>query len=246
MRKIIDRLVDLVMVPRCSGCHVRMKVRGNTLCAKCQERYEDAKAIYCDFCGMEASLCNCVPQRLLMSGCADYRKLAFYKADKEVTTFRNMMYSVKRGYNLVLMRFLMQELSALDADGFAEDSIVTYVPRSRVAFRRYGYDQGKKLARIYACENGLPFVSLFRRRVRPHDAEQKLLNYAQRAENMRGAFVLRNAKNIEGRNVLLIDDVVTSGSTVAECTSMLYAAGAKNVAVRSIAYTYKKNKRKKD
>ena len=246
MRRIIDRLVDLVMVPRCSGCRKRMETRGNTLCDKCYDRYKDAKAVYCDFCGMEASVCNCVPQRLLMSGCADYRKLAFYKADKEAATLRNMIYSVKRGYNLVLMRFLMHELSALDAYESPENSVVTYVPRSRAAFRRYGYDQGKQLARMYARENGLAFVQLFRRRFRHHDAEQKLLNYAQRAENMRGAFVLRSPQKVAGRNVLLIDDVVTSGSTVAECTSMLYAAGAKNVAVRSIACTYRKNKHKKD
>jgi len=246
MLKIVGRLVDLVLVPRCSGCHKLMDTRGITICKECYDRFEDAKTAYCDFCGMEASLCICVPQRLLMSGCSDYRKITFYKTDKEASAFRNMIFSIKRKYNLVLMRFFMQELSDLHADRDLQDPLVSYAPRTHKAYRKNGYDQAKLLAKFYAEENGYEFAKVLRRRFFHREKEQKLLNYSQRAANMRGAFAIVHPKNLVGRDIILVDDVVTSGSTVAECVSMLYAAGAKTDAVRSIAYTYKKNKYKKD
>lgn len=223
-----------------------MDKRGITLCKVCRDRYEDAKAEYCDFCGMEASICSCVPQLLLMSGCADYRKLAFYKTAGEANAFRSMIYSIKRSYNLALMRFFSKELVALDADGMLTDPIVTYIPRSRKAHRTYGYDQGKLLAKFYAQAAGDTFAKLFQSRLFRRQQEQKLLNFNQRAANIRGAYILTDTDKVRGRDIILVDDVVTSGATVAECAAMLYAAGAKNVSVRSVAYTYRKNKHKKD
>lgn len=245
MHRYIDALTDLLFVPKCAGCGQRMDSRGNTLCGACKERYLAAREEYCDFCGMEAALCSCVPQKLLMQGCSDYRKLAFYKPGGEVNAFRNMIFSVKKRYNLRLMRFFMQELADLGTEGLT-DPLVTYIPRSRKAKREFGYDQGKLLSGFYAEITASEYRSLFRHKPFRRQKEQKLLNYAQRAANIRGAYVLRCADLVSDRDVILVDDVVTSGATVSECTSMLYAAGAKTVAVRSIAYTYRKNKKKKD
>ena len=246
MAKPFEKLLDLLYVPKCVGCRQRMRERGNTLCPHCLDRYAEAKEEYCDFCGMEASVCYCVPQALLMNGCGDYRKLAFYKTSDASKVLPRMMYSIKRAYNLPLMRFLAEELAALRADVLPEAPIVTFVPRSETAKRTYGYDQAERIAKFYAEEKQLEFVPLlFRKRFHRHK-EQKRLNFSQRAANVQGAYYVPNGERVRGRNVLLVDDIVTSGASVAECVACLYGAGAKNVAVRSVAYTYRKNKRKKD
>ncbi len=245
MLKVFGCLIDLLLVPKCAGCGQRMNRRGNTLCKACLERYNEAKEEYCDFCGLQATLCSCVPHLLWAQGCGDYRKLAFYKTGGEFNALGNMLYSIKKRYNTDLMRFFMQELASLAADEPSR-SIVTFIPRSRTAKREYGYDQGKLLAKFYAEITDNEFTKMFRHTFFHRQKEQKLLNFNQRAKNIRGAYRLCNAKRICGKNIILVDDVVTSGATVGECTSMLYAAGAKSVSVRSIAHTYRKNKQKKD
>ena len=246
MANLIDLFHDYLFVPKCAVCRTRMDRNDIGICERCRFAYEDLKAEYCDFCGMEASICTCMPQNLLMNGCTDYRKLAFYKSGGEANAVRTIVYSVKRQHPLDLMRFLAREMVALDPDGITPETVVTYAPRSPRALQKYGYDQAKLLAKFFAKESGCRFRPLLRRRHTKKQAEQKLLNYTQRAANVRGAFVLRNAESVRGKDIILIDDVVTSGSTVGECVSMLYNAGARSVVCRSIARTYRKNKHKMD
>ncbi|MBQ6892731.1 MAG: ComF family protein, partial [Clostridia bacterium] len=138
------------------------------------------------------------------------------------------------------------ELFKIDNGLLPVDPIVTFAPRLPNAVKKYGYDQGKLLAENYAKIGGYKFKTLFRRKMIPRQTQQKLLNYRQRAANVKGAFAICDVEQIYGRNVILIDDVVTSGATLGECISLLYENGAKTVICRSIAHTYRKNKRKND
>lgn len=215
------------------------------LCKRCQSIYEDERAEYCDFCGMEASVCTCIPPNLLINGCFDYRKLVFYKSGGEGSPMRSMIYNVKRSYNLSLIKFFAKEIADFDREKHLENVVVTFSPRSQQALKEYGYDQAKLLAKYYARELGYVFRDVLKRKRRYRQSQQKLLNHKQRALNVRNAFYIRNEALVKGKTVVILDDVVTSGATLGECISVLYSSGAKNVICRSIAYTYRKNKRKK-
>lgn len=245
MPKWIDLVHDYLFVPKCAVCHTRMQRTADGICTRCRDAYEDEKAEYCDFCGMEAAICSCMPQNLLMNGCIGYRKLVFYKSGGEPNAVNRMIYAIKRKHSLALIRFMARELLSLTAEALTPETIITYAPRSPKALKKYGYDQGKLLAKFFAKESGCHFQMLLRRCRGRRQREQKLLNYKQRAANIRGAFSCR-ANVVRGKDVLLLDDVVTSGATLGECVSLLYAAGARSVVCRSIAYTYRKNKHKND
>ncbi len=246
MSKWIDTVLDRIFVPKCAVCRTRMDRSGDGICARCRDTYLDLKAEYCDFCGMEASMCTCIPPQLLINGCTEYRKLAFYKSGGEMNAVGKMVYTVKRQHNLPLMRFLAKEMYALDPESITGSTVITFAPRSPQAQTEYGYDQGKLLAKFLAKESGGDFRTLLRHKRTKKHAEQKLLNYSQRAANVHGAYAVLHKKAVRGKDILLIDDVVTSGATLGECMAMLYKAGAKSVACRSIALTYRKNKRKSD
>ena len=246
MFKLAQRVLDLIFVPRCAVCKSRLRYSTVGLCEECYERYEDAKTKYCDFCGMEARICTCVPYFMLINGCTDYRKLAFYTSSGDRNVVRRMVYSIKRWHNLPLTNYIACELAEIDGRDTEEEIIVTYVPRSLENLRKYGYDHSKIVAKYYAEYRSLKMLPLLRRKVFHRSSEQKLLNYSQRAANTKGAFVVRPRIDICGKTVILIDDVVTSGATIGECAAMLYSAGAKNVICRSFAHTYRKNKSKKD
>jgi predicted amidophosphoribosyltransferase len=77
-------------------------------------------------------------------------------------------------------------------------------------------------------------------RVRP-TVSQIGLTRPQRVENIRGAFRVRHLNKVVGRNVLLVDDVLTTGTTASECARILRKAGAETVWVATVARTLKEN-----
>lgn len=243
MKKLVSLIADYLFVPRCEGCYRRKSHIGIGLCEDCYNKYKDEREEFCDFCGMSAYVCRCIPKNLKDVGCRTYRKLIFYKKTEGSQAMRNMIYSVKRGHKKKLIEFFAEELSKIDINTEYMSAIVSYAPRTAQALQEYGYDQGKLLAEHYAKCKSLEFKCLFKRVNNGLNYEQKLLNFKQRASNIAGAFKLVR-KDIRGRDIILIDDVVTSGATLGECARMLYEAGANNVICFSIAHTYRKNKSK--
>ena len=105
---------------------------------------------------------------------------------------------------------------------------VTYVPLSFPRLWRRGYSQSRLLARAVAEELGLPLERLLRKRIhRP--AQSGLRDAAARRANVSGAFAPCRGAAPEGKTILLVDDVITSGATLSECSRILLTAGAERV-----------------
>jgi ComF family protein len=117
----------------------------------------------------------------------------------------------------------------------APDAVVAAVPSSRAARRRRGFEP----VRLLASRAGIRTAPLFLP-ARPH-AVQKGLGVAERARNLRGVFEL--ARPVGGIRVLLIDDVVTSGSTLAAAAEALRAGGADVVGAAALAATPRRDGR---
>lgn len=97
-----------------------------------------------------------------------------------------------------------------------------------------GYNQAAAIARELATGLGLRFEGGMLRRVRP-TAQQMLMTATARRENVRGAFRARRPASPRGKRILLVDDVMTTGSTAAEAARTLRAAGAEWVVVAVLA-----------
>lgn len=106
--------------------------------------------------------------------------------------------------------------------------LVVPVPLHRRRLRQRGYNQAALLARHTRRYTGLPVDSLSLRRVRD-TAPQIGLDRAARQKNLAGAFAVARPRRIVGRAVLLLDDVITTGATLAAATAALRAAGAARV-----------------
>ncbi len=148
------------------------------------------------------------------------------------------------GESIRLLKFngrrrLAQPLAAMMA-GFAEAEldqehfdVLVPVPLHRVRLRSRGFNQSALLAQSLADPMGLP-VSEALARVRPTRV-QSLLNDTERPANIVGAFGVSPGHPFKNASVLLIDDVVTTGSTVSECAAALRRAGAREVCVLAAA-----------
>jgi len=114
------------------------------------------------------------------------------------------------------------------------DVIVAPVPMHPRRRRERGYNQSELLAEEMARTSGLPLNSRALHRARD-TVQQALLSAEERHSNVKGAFVISPPDFFKNKNVLLIDDVLTTGSTVNACAEALKAAGAARVLVLAVA-----------
>ena len=134
----------------------------------------------------------------------------------------------------VLGRLLGQTLAGAQ---LPEPLLVVPVPLYRRKLRERGFNQAEEIARALVRRQTssciqLEASSLVRAR---QTASQTGLTRHQRRANMRGAFAVTRPERIAKRNVLLVDDVMTTGTTASECARVLLRAGAKEVLVATVA-----------
>ena len=112
------------------------------------------------------------------------------------------------------------------------DAVVPVPLHWRQRWQR-GFNQSELLARGIARRRGVPVIAALRR-VR-HTATQTGLSNTSRRRNVAGAFEVRHRRPVAGKRILLVDDVMTTGSTVAACAAALRRAGALRVVVLTVA-----------
>ena len=139
----------------------------------------------------------------------------------------------------VLGRMLAKAIRKLDLK--SESVLVIPVPLYRGKRQERGFNQAELIARKALKKLAWPDARLLTdvlERVRP-TVSQIGLTRPQRVENLRGAFRTTHLSSVKGGNVLLVDDVMTTGTTASECARILSKAGAQNVWVATVARTLK-------
>jgi ComF family protein len=120
--------------------------------------------------------------------------------------------------------------------------IVIPVPLHASRRRQRGFNQAELIAgaalKCLPDRDRLVLATDVLKRQRDTHSQIGLTSH-QRRENLRGAFVVRNAEAIAGRDVLLVDDVFTTGTTASECARVLRRAGAARVSIATVARTLK-------
>jgi len=113
------------------------------------------------------------------------------------------------------------------------DEVLVPVPMDRASLRRRGFNQAEMLSYDVSRQAGLPVAPFALKKIRP-TVPQSLTGKAGRAANVRGVF-RAGGRSIRDRDVLLVDDLVTTGATAASCASALVGAGARSVTVLCLA-----------
>lgn len=110
---------------------------------------------------------------------------------------------------------------------------VTYVPLDNRRLRERGFNQSRLLARGVAGEIGAPLIDTLKK-IAP-TKHQNELSREERLMNLRGAFRARRDVDLAGKIIILVDDVMTTGATLSECSKALRDAGAKEVRCLTLA-----------
>lgn len=223
LRKLLAALLDLLYPPRCAGC--AEPSGGAPFCATCQEALEPVPA-GCSRCGLPGPEATC--------GCCLAHPPAFAAilagglyGGPLADAVRSLKYAGRPAAARPLGAWLAGRV-ALPAG-----AAVVAVPLGRGRRVARGYDQAALLARHLARAAGAPRLRAALRRVR-ETAPQVGRTRAERARNVAGAFRADPAL-VAGRDLALVDDVVTTGATADAAARALLAAGARSVTVVALA-----------
>jgi ComF family protein len=146
---------------------------------------------------------------------------------------RQVVLALKHGRRLVLARLMARAMLRV-AGTLPDDSVIVPVPSHRWRLWQRGFNQAAEIARHVARQSGRVLAVDALIRVKP-TVSTKRLTRKQRTANVTGAFKVARKAAVQGRTVVLVDDVMTTGATVSACARQLHRAGARHVAV--LTYT---------
>ncbi len=212
------------------------------LCDACMSDFVRSVREMCPVCGETYAVCECVPDALSCVGIdRAYASFAYDKM-KRKSASSAIIYKLKDGKSNDVTRFCAHlfarrlEKAALTSDFDLDGCTVTFAPRRRRAVRENGADHMEKTAKLTAKLLGLPFESVLvntaRTAQKKKNAESRL-DAAERSIKVKK----RAEKDIAGKRYVVLDDILTSGATLAACVGKLCDLGASDVIVCTLAKT---------
>lgn len=209
-----DALLDLVFPPKCPLCRREVDKHG-TLCFKCLATVLFPRRL------------NVAVRRLAaLDGCW---VLCEYTAGVRLL-IHNMKF--RQADNLAVhFKTLLAERVGAEMPGSVDAVIPVPLHASRLAER--GYNQNELIFRRWAVERGWVWQDALER-VRATSPQWEL-EPVRRRQNVKGAFKVTRPDWIKGKNILLVDDIVTTGATLNECAKMLKKSGAATVTGLALA-----------
>jgi ComF family protein len=231
IRQGLKMALDLVMPPLCLSCSAIVADTG-TLCPQCWRDITFLEPPLCAACGLPFEL-ECGPEALC-GACA--ARLPPFRRARSVFRYddasKKLILRFKYADRLEGAPAFARWMARAAADLAADADMVVPVPLHRWRLLARRYNQAAVLAQALARVIGRPAEPdvLIRRRA---TRAMVRMNRGQRAKNVKGAFEIhpRRRDRIQGKTILLVDDILTTGSTVGACAKVLLAAGAAAVDV---------------
>lgn len=239
-RRWLSQGLDLLYPPSCAVCGCMLS-DGRALCDRCHAALPRLAEPFCKHCGERfegridgAFTCpNCGRLKFAF----EFARPALVREERTLDLIHRLKYGRKI--------HLAKDLGRLAAESFRDGRLASAlaekwhlvpVPLHRKRFQERGFNQAAEISRELSQQTGLPVLAaLTRIRATGH---QTSLSRAQRLENLRGAFAVTRAGKrsiaVGLPGVVLVDDVLTTGSTVDECARTLRAAGLKRVQVVTV------------
>lgn len=260
---------NLIFVPTCASCGERLSPipeKGNMtydkvcFCKSCAEKWEMAKSEMCPSCYNVSQKCTCTPD-FFFKYQPEIPSICFYHPDSDDVQSKAII-SMKRRCDTELFEFMAIDLyprlnSTLNKMGISgKDCIFTWVPRKASSIRESGFDQGKQLSDTLAKLFKTHSCPVF---LRIGGKEQKKLDKSGRSTNAKrsirlntflSGFPLKTTEKdigefLQGKNLVIVDDVLTSGSTLRQAVELARSAKLENTVVACIAKNYAKSNKEK-
>lgn len=219
--------IDLLFPSRCVACASPVSASHNHLCPACAEEIAPLWG--------ECPVCSGAVENGRCLICGD--RHWYPRRSIAVSEYRGVLKSIigglkfdgLRGCYTILARLALESLAS---SGILPD-IVTWVPMNARKRRKRGFNQSELIARHIAKRRGLPARGLLVER--RNSPTQRELGLRGRFLSCHGRYRPRRDVRLEGKTVMLVDDVFTTGATINECARLLLEAGARDIFSLAIA-----------
>lgn len=227
--------LSLIYPPSCIACGIAVS-DPHALCASCWSKLGHIERPYCERLGTPFT----VDYGASLYSPAALADPPVFRRARAVARYdgvaRDLVHRLKYGDRVELARAMGAMMRRVGAELLADADVIVPVPLHRWRLWGRRFNQSDQLAREVARGSSVPYVSGCVLRVRP-TSPQIGLTRMQRRENLQGAFKIPDGSRprIKGGRVLVIDDVLTTGSTANAVSRALLRAGAKEVDVLAFA-----------
>ncbi|MDQ5983988.1 MAG: hypothetical protein RUMPE_01017 [Eubacteriales bacterium SKADARSKE-1] len=205
----IKRILSFIFPTRCQYCK-KVIPFGTLICNECLEKVKPQKHI----------------TNIMMESGKELTVVSPFIYEQEV---KRAICDFKFNGKVEFSGHLAKSMAWVANDGYnlKDFDFVTAVPLSTKSKKVRGYNQAEILARSVAKDFSMQYIETLNKV--KENKKQHTLSKKERQENVKGAYTGLEAKTVSGKQILLCDDIVTTGSTLSECAKVLYLSGAKVV-----------------
>jgi len=228
-KEFVKSIKELCFPPKCSCCSIPLEDSSLGLCTQCLDSIEISSHPICSVCGRpfisKSHLDHICGECILKPPLYSIRRSPFiYKG-----AIKQLIISFKYFYDFRAFSVLIELFNSInfDLEVLASD-IVVPVPLHIKRLRERGFNQAYLIAKRIFHNKKVDFKVLIRTIDTPH---QMGLKRSLRLKNVKDAFKVIEQKKIKDKVVLVVDDVITTGATITECSKELLRAGAKEVKI---------------
>ena len=230
----LQGLADLIFPPSCLLCSALLDQPHKPICSICFDAFEPIAGTSCQQCGQP--LLEVAQDRCL--ACTQQEPpLTIRSAFAFGGPLGNLIIDLKHGKRdrAKLLAALLMEAQIIETDWKLD--LLIPVPLHKTRRRKRGFNQAELIGRTLAKNLNLRFRPNTLERLVNNQPQTQLQNRTQRRDNVRGVFHVSRPAQTAQKNVLLIDDVVTTGATLTESARALLQAGANRVYAVTLART---------
>jgi len=223
-------LLNLFLPPACLVCGQRIEEQTQVICEICETKISLMGQNVCPVCGTENPGIPC-------ELCAE-EHFAFASAGsvfKFQGPVKDLIHELKyNGYSSPAGYFALPLSEMIESSpDLKEHDYICAVPLHRVRKRERGFNQSELIAYATSVMAGIPYAETVYRSINTYS--QTLLSKARRVSNLKDAFKIKKNADVNGKKIIVIDDVFTTGSTLNEVAKTLCNAGAAKVTALTVA-----------
>jgi len=233
-----DDLLDFAYPQHCAICKKHLRREEKDICEVCWKGLVILTDPFCPYCKsfVEEADTECSFCKSAGEFSEDHKILLVRSLGRFDEYYKELIHRFKYGKKIPLGKRLGQRLGETINDDsiFLKSDFLIPVPLHKSRYRERGFNQSDIVAEGISKITGLSVLKNVLKR-KKNTKDQTNLSREQREENVRGAFVVTEPERINGKKIILVDDVITTGATLSECAWMLKQAGAEKILGMTIA-----------